>query len=108
MTEPCQCPLAPGGNCPRYPSKIMAGNTYRLCQTREDYRALWDAQANGEPPPKRPKVELPVIPPELTYALWPGDRDVILRRRRPLRCQKLGAKIRDGQGRVKKRSYAMI
>ena len=39
----------------------MDGNAHRLCQQRADYRALWDAQAKGDPPPQAPEKPQPKL-----------------------------------------------
>lgn len=43
---PCSCPLA--GYCERH-QREKYPHLHKLCQTREDYRAAWDAKAKGEP-----------------------------------------------------------
>lgn len=42
MNKNCHCELA--GYCLRF-GKTMSIGQHRLCQTREDYRTLWDQQA---------------------------------------------------------------
>ena len=88
MILPCQCSTEPGRSCPRYPGRNMAGNTYRLCRTREDYRKLWDAG----PQPLRPKcITLPiVVHPGLEWARWPGPIVEVMKMGRPVRCRYLG------------------
>lgn len=44
MSAPCTCPLA--GYCERH-QREKGQHLFHLCQTRDDYRALWDAQAEG-------------------------------------------------------------
>lgn len=50
MTKPCECPVA--GFCQRH-NREKSRRAHELCQTRDDYRALWDQQL-GQPVTPRP------------------------------------------------------
>ena len=43
--KPCSCPLA--GYCERY-GRNMTEREHELCQTRKDYRKVWDNRAKGK------------------------------------------------------------
>lgn len=45
MTTPCECPVA--GWCERHQQR-KTPHIHHLCQTRKDYRRLWDRQAGEE------------------------------------------------------------
>lgn len=58
MTKPCECPLA--GWCKRH-KRQKGPNAWKLCQTSEDYRELWDRQAAGLPTIQPPSTVRRVV-----------------------------------------------
>lgn len=68
MPAPCQCD-SPGW-CERH-KRYKSAHTFQLCQTRADYRAMWDEQAKASRPaseatehaatPRRPAAKIAEI-----------------------------------------------
>jgi hypothetical protein len=76
MSEPCQCPNA--GWCQRHRMDKPL-HLHKLCQSREDYRALWDRKAQ-QPATDKPQTPKPQQTPSwvgiVSYFRTPEDTGV--------------------------------
>lgn len=61
-SPPCRC--ADPGYCPRY-GREMAGRLLALCQTRSDYRRLWDGQGTTNGFLSEARSPWPLLSPDL-------------------------------------------